>query len=110
MPGFVLFPNPRARVFALAGLALLLTASAQAFERTNTIFKVFQFPANRIPTIDGQTNDWAIVPGPTPPISTSASTSAGSKASTGSTFSTKPTTTTGTSPGPTCTTTPLNSS
>ena len=25
-------------------------------------FKIFQFPPNRIPTIDGQTNDWDIVP------------------------------------------------
>src|SRR5580693_7360291 len=42
---------------------LLLTAiSARALDRTNITFKVFQFPPDKIPTIDGNTNDWNIVP------------------------------------------------
>ncbi len=36
--------------------------SARALDRTNEIFKVFQFPADKIPTIDGLTNDWDMVP------------------------------------------------
>jgi len=35
---------------------------AQALDRTNEVFKVFQFPADQIPRIDGDTNDWNIVP------------------------------------------------
>jgi hypothetical protein len=46
--------------FGLASLGLL--PGAAALERTNTVFKVFQFPPDRIPTIDGKTNDWDIVP------------------------------------------------
>ena len=43
--------------------ALLLAAhSTLALDRTNATFKVFQFPPNLIPTIDGNTNDWNIVP------------------------------------------------
>ncbi len=41
---------------------LLLAHSAPALDRTNETFKVFQFPPNMIPTIDGMTNDWNIVP------------------------------------------------
>ena len=47
-------------VFCLASLGFLPRAAA--LERTNTIFKVFQFPPDKIPTIDGKTNDWDIVP------------------------------------------------
>lgn len=42
--------------------ALLSVFRVQALERTNIVFKVFQFPADKIPCIDGQTNDWDIVP------------------------------------------------
>ncbi|MBY0503963.1 MAG: PKD domain-containing protein [Bryobacteraceae bacterium] len=31
-------------------------------ERPEVVFRVYQFPANQIPRIDGQTNDWAMVP------------------------------------------------
>ncbi len=48
-------------VFTLAALLLYLHPAA-ALERTNNVFKIFQFPPNMIPTIDGQTNDWDIVP------------------------------------------------
>jgi hypothetical protein len=51
-------------LFALAILLLLSVGSADALERTNTIFKIFQFPPNQIPRIDGDTNDWNIVPEP----------------------------------------------
>lgn len=43
-------------------LVLLLSASARAIERPDVTFKVFQFPPNMIPRIDGNTDDWAIVP------------------------------------------------
>ena len=48
----------------LPGAALLLACChpAVGLERTNVIFKVFQFPADMIPRIDGKTDDWDIVP------------------------------------------------
>jgi hypothetical protein len=52
-----------------ADLMLVLCLASQGFlpraaalERTNTVFKIFQFPPDKIPTIDGKTNDWDIVP------------------------------------------------
>ena len=51
------------RVSSLLVLALILHANlACALERTNSIFKIFQFPANAIPRIDGKADDWDIVP------------------------------------------------
>ncbi len=44
-----------------AGLAMAALPAA-ALDRTNEIFQVFQFPPDKIPTIDGDTNDWDIVP------------------------------------------------
>jgi PKD domain len=42
---------------------LLVTAlPVAALDRTNEVFKIFQFPPDKIPTIDGNTNDWNIVP------------------------------------------------
>lgn len=35
---------------------------ASALDRTNEVFKVFQFPADQIPRVDGETNDWNLVP------------------------------------------------
>ena len=47
----------------LVGTGFLLPATtALALDRTNEIFKIFQFPADKIPRIDGDTNDWNIVP------------------------------------------------
>jgi hypothetical protein len=43
-------------------VALLLFQSANALERTNTVFKIFQFPPDKTPTIDGKADDWNIVP------------------------------------------------
>jgi hypothetical protein len=39
-----------------------ITFSVHALDRTNEVFKVFQFPADKIPCIDGDTNDWSLVP------------------------------------------------
>jgi hypothetical protein len=46
---------------ALLG-CLLWTAPTQALERPDKEFKIFQFPANMIPRIDGQIDDWEMVP------------------------------------------------
>ena len=35
---------------------------ARALERPDIEFKIFQFPADKIPRIDGQADDWSIVP------------------------------------------------
>src|SRR5215472_12091542 len=40
----------------------LLAASAQAVERPDVTFKIFQFPADKIPRVDGDPSDWHIVP------------------------------------------------
>jgi hypothetical protein len=51
----------------LAGMCLLLMGtalcpSARALDRTNEVFKVFQFPKDQIPRIDGDPSDWEMVP------------------------------------------------
>ena len=51
----------RQLLLVCAGLTLMALPAA-ALDRTNEVFKVFQFPPDKIPTIDGQTNDWDIVP------------------------------------------------
>ena len=44
---------------------LLICLSAQAFGKPEgPAFKVFQFPQNGIPRIDGEFSDWDIVPQP----------------------------------------------
>ena len=46
-------------------LAMLAAAALQpvpGLERPDVTFKVFQFPPNMIPRIDGNTDDWAMVP------------------------------------------------
>jgi hypothetical protein len=46
-----------------AALAVLtVTAGLPALERPEVEFKIFQFPADRIPRIDAKTDDWEIVP------------------------------------------------
>ena len=49
---------------ALVAAAALLCASrpALALERQDANFKIFQFPPDKIPQIDGKADDWAIVP------------------------------------------------
>lgn len=46
----------------LVGAALLCWMQACGLERTNVTFQVFQFPADQIPRIDGEADDWKIVP------------------------------------------------
>lgn len=46
----------------VAMLALITGPRAAALERPDVTFKVFQFPADRIPRIDGDAADWAMVP------------------------------------------------
>ena len=43
-------------------LAALLLAPALGLDRPGVVFKIFQFPADRIPRIDGNADDWKIVP------------------------------------------------
>jgi hypothetical protein len=55
------FRQFRQLLLVCAGLTLMALPAA-ALDRTNEVFKVFQFPPDKIPTIDGDTNDWGIVP------------------------------------------------
>lgn len=50
----------RYRVILCALLLAIFPASA--LERPEVTFKIFQFPANMIPRIDGNDDDWAMVP------------------------------------------------
>ena len=43
-------------------LAFCLASSSFALERPGVEFKIFQFPADQIPRIDGDASDWDIVP------------------------------------------------
>lgn len=43
-------------------LLSLLVPPVDALERTNVEFKIFQFPPDKIPRIDGKADDWDIVP------------------------------------------------
>jgi hypothetical protein len=53
----------RAVMMAFVGGAIFFNCpTVRALDRTNEIFKIFQFPPDKIPTIDGLTNDWDIVP------------------------------------------------
>jgi hypothetical protein len=45
------------------GLFVLALASAGALERADRTFRIFQFPADQIPRIDGRADDWAMVTG-----------------------------------------------
>ncbi len=45
-----------------AALLIAFSSALTALERPGVEFKIFQFPANRIPTIDGSAADWSIVP------------------------------------------------
>lgn len=55
---FRLVCNPAAVVLALLGLVL----PVQALDRPEITFQVFQFPTDKIPRIDGDPSDWAMVP------------------------------------------------
>ena len=43
-------------------MLILITAMSIGLERPDVEFQVFQFPANQIPRIDGDAEDWSIVP------------------------------------------------
>ena len=43
-------------------LLMIVSRPALAIERLGVEFKIFQFPANAIPRIDGKANDWEMVP------------------------------------------------
>lgn len=43
-------------------LAFLFSWSARALDRPGVTYKVFQFPPDQIPRVDGNPDDWAIVP------------------------------------------------
>lgn len=43
-------------------LLLLAITTLSALERPGVEFKIYQFPANQIPTIDGKSTDWAQIP------------------------------------------------
>lgn len=43
-------------------LAALLLAPVLALDRPGVVFKIFQFPADQIPRIDGNDDDWKMVP------------------------------------------------
>ena len=43
-------------------LLLSLSTIAQTWSQDTRTFKIFQFPANKIPTIDGNAEDWKMVP------------------------------------------------
>ncbi|MGE4001726.1 MAG: PKD domain containing protein, partial [Planctomycetaceae bacterium] len=46
----------------MPSILLLLSTLGFGLERQEVEFQVFQFPADRIPRIDGDAADWAIVP------------------------------------------------
>lgn len=48
--------------YRLFGLIILSFAYATVSAQDKRSFKVFQFPSNMIPTIDGKIDDWGIVP------------------------------------------------
>jgi len=54
--------HPRICFLGAAISAVLLAADVYALEKPETTYKVFQFPADKIPRIDGNTDDWAMVP------------------------------------------------
>ncbi len=52
----------RAHILSVALTLCLCAGSALALEKPEHTYKVFQFPADKIPRIDGNTDDWAMVP------------------------------------------------
>ena len=46
----------------MTATCLIVAAIALGLERPDVEFQIFQFPANQIPRIDGDSSDWSIVP------------------------------------------------
>jgi len=49
------------QILLLLAAALIGASPADALERPDQVFRIFQFPADAIPRIDGNPDDWAIV-------------------------------------------------
>ncbi len=49
-------------LYSILFLILLATSSHVSFSQDQRTYKIFQFPPDRIPTIDGQSSDWDMVP------------------------------------------------
>src|SRR5256885_14008641 len=47
---------------ALVAILIFFTVCAFALERPGIEYKIFQFPADKIPRIDGDPSDWSMVP------------------------------------------------
>ena len=54
--------NTLRRLLLLALLSAAAGLRLAALDRPDITFKVFQFPADQIPRVDGNTDDWAMVP------------------------------------------------
>jgi hypothetical protein len=54
--------NPAKTLLAALAFAACALPGARALDRHDITFKVFQFPRDMIPRIDGDPGDWAIVP------------------------------------------------
>ena len=54
--------NRSIRLAAIVSLACSVSLTAAALEKPGITYQVFQFPADKIPRIDGKTDDWAMVP------------------------------------------------
>ena len=54
--------RPLRQLLLVCACLTTIALPAVALDRTNEVFKIFQFPPDKIPTIDGDTNDWNIVP------------------------------------------------
>lgn len=52
----------RLRLLALLASCCAAAPLARALEKPNVTYQVFQFPADRIPRVDGDAADWAMVP------------------------------------------------
>ncbi|MFY0651761.1 MAG: PKD domain-containing protein [Cyclobacteriaceae bacterium] len=50
------------RLLAVAVLTILISAQANGTTRPDKEFKIYQFPINQIPRIDGEFDDWKMVP------------------------------------------------
>ena len=50
------------RLSGIVVFAMIIPSLCSALERPDKEFKIFQFPSNMIPCIDGNTEDWDIVP------------------------------------------------
>jgi hypothetical protein len=71
MKHIAIFPQLHVKILRRAAVCICclivsagvwLPPGAMALERSNTVFKVFQFPPDKIPRIDGNASDWDMVP------------------------------------------------